>query len=65
MSFAIDFLVFIAGQEGRRFLLSHTVSLQSDSVSVVNDPVEDGVCDCWLADHLVPFGDGRLCGDRG
>jgi hypothetical protein len=39
----IDFAVFVAGQERRRFLLSHAVALEGDAMSVVNDPVENGV----------------------
>jgi len=31
----------------------------------VNDPVEDGVGDCGLANHVVPLRDGQLGGDQG
>lgn len=34
-------------------------------MGIVDEPVEDGVCDSRLADHIVPFGDGELGGDQG
>jgi hypothetical protein len=34
-------------------------------VGVVDDPVEDGICDGWLADHVVPLGNGQLGGNQG
>ncbi len=33
-------------------------------MGVVDDPVEDGVGDRGLADHVVPLGDGQLGGDE-
>ena len=46
-------------------MLSHAVSFEGDAMGVVDDPVENGVGDCRLADHGVPLGDGELCGDQG
>ena len=34
-------------------------------MGVVDDPVEDGIGDCGLADHVVPARDGQLCSDDG
>ena len=34
-------------------------------MGVVDDPVEDGVGDGWLADHVVPLRDGQLGGNQG
>lgn len=33
-------------------------------MGVVDDPVENGVGDCRLADHGMPLGDGQLRGDQ-
>ena len=32
---------------------------------IVDNAVEDGVCDGRLADHIVPLSDGQLGGDQG
>lgn len=33
-------------------------------MGVMDDPVEDGVDDGWLTDHVVPLRDGQLSGDE-
>ena len=50
-SVVIRFAVFDFGQGSRRFFLSHAVTFKGDTVGVVDDPVEDGICDGWLAEH--------------
>ncbi len=35
-----------------------------DPVSVVDEPVEDGIGECWIADHVVPAIDRHLAGDE-
>ena len=40
---------------GGGFPFSHAVAFKNDTMSVVNDPVEDGVSDCGLANHVVPL----------
>ncbi len=64
MSCAIDFAVFSAGQVGWCFLPSHAVSLKGDAVRIVDDPIEDCVCDGGFSDHVMPLGDGKLRGDE-
>ena len=34
-------------------------------MSVVNETVEDGVCQGWVADGFMPVIDGQLAGDDG
>ena len=34
-------------------------------MGIVDDPVEDGICDGWLADHVVPLGHRQLGGNQG
>ena len=43
-----------------RFSLSHGISLHLDSVRVVNQPIEDSIGQCWIADLLVPSRDRKL-----
>jgi hypothetical protein len=38
--------------------LSHAVSLECEAVSVVDDPIEDGVSDGRVCDDLVPISIG-------
>lgn len=33
-------------------------------MGIVDDPVEYGISDSWLADHVVPGGHGKLGGDQ-
>ena len=63
-SCGIGVAVLGAGQGTGVFSLSHTFSFQGDAVGVVNDPVENGIGDRGLANHVVPFGDGQLGGDE-
>ncbi len=64
MSLVIDFGVLRFGQERSWFLLPHAVSLERNSMGVMDDTIEDGVSDRWFADHLVPLRDGKLGGDQ-
>ncbi len=34
-------------------------------MGMVDQPVEDGIAKCRIADHLVPVIDGELAGDEG
>ena len=45
--------------------LSHAVSVECEAVSVVDEPVEDGVCDGRIGDDVVPIFDRHLAGDDG
>ena len=46
-------------------LLSHAFSGKLKAVSVVNETVQDGVAEGWVADDVVPVFDGDLAGDDG
>ena len=45
--------------------LSHAVSIECEAVSVVDEPVEDGVSDGRIGDDIVPIFDRHLAGDDG
>jgi hypothetical protein len=40
-------------------------SIDNGHQSVVDEAVEDGVGERWIADHVVPVIDGHLAGDDG
>lgn len=46
-------------------LSAHAFSGQGEAVGVVNQAVEDGVGEGWVADGLVPLVDRQLAGDDG
>lgn len=46
-------------------LLSHAFSGELKAVSVVNETIQDGVAEGWVADNVVPMFDGDLAGDDG
>src|SRR3990172_5239787 len=50
---------------GGRPSFPHGLSLHFDLVGVVNEPVENGVGQGAVADHLVPVFDRKLAGDQG
>lgn len=60
LSVLLDFVIWVFGQERGWFLFSQTVSCQVDTVSIVDDAVEDGVGDGRLADHFEPGCHGEL-----
>ena len=45
--------------------LSHGFSFQIDLVSIVNEPVKDGVSESRIADNVMPVFDGQLYSDQG
>ena len=45
--------------------LAHAFSLQDKAVSIMDEAVEDGVSQGWIADHVMPVLDGNLAGDDG
>lgn len=47
------------------FLPSHAVAFKGNAVRIVDDPIEDCVCDSRFSDHVMPLGDGKLRGDQG
>ena len=47
-----------------RVAFSHGLSFQMDAVSVVDEAVEDGVAEGWIADDLMPVIDRHLGGDE-
>ena len=46
-------------------LLSHAFSGELKAVSVVNEAIQDGVAECWIADNVVPMFDWDLAGNDG
>ena len=44
--------------------LSHRMTVQFDAMSVVDQPVEDRICEGGLIDDGVPCCDGQLAGDQ-
>ena len=46
-------------------LLSHAFSGELKAVSVVNEAIQDGVAEGWVADNVVPMFNGDLTGDDG
>ena len=46
------------------FVFTHAFSFDLQSVGVVNDAVEDGVGQRWIADNLVPLLNRNLTGDQ-
>ena len=51
------------GQAGVMF--SHGASLELELVGVVDESVEDGVGEGWVAEPLMPLSQGELAGDEG
>jgi len=61
------FITRCMGSSGDRFgglLLAQTVATELQAVSVMNDPIEDGVGERRLADQIVPAVDRDLAGDQ-
>jgi hypothetical protein len=48
----------------RNSLFTQALAGKLDPVSVVNEAVEDGVGECWIADHVMPAIDRHLAGDE-
>jgi hypothetical protein len=46
-------------------LLSHAFSGELQTVSVVNEAIQDGVAEGWVADNVVPMFNRDLAGDDG
>ena len=46
-------------------LLSHAFSGELKAVSVVNEAIQDGVAEGWVADNVLPMFNGDLAGDDG
>lgn len=44
---------------------SQAFSGEEEAMGIVNEPVENGVGQSWVADGLVPVIDGQLTGDDG
>jgi len=47
------------------FLFSHRLSFQIDSVSIVNQPTQDGIGQGGIGDDFMPVIDGQLAGEQG
>ena len=45
------------------FGFAHGLPVESDTVGVVNEPVENGVCKGGFTDHIMPGVNGQLAGD--
>ena len=41
----------------------HGLSIETDAICIVNETVEDGICECRFSDHIMPCIDGHLTGD--
>jgi len=52
-------------RDGDRTLLSHALAGQFDAVCSVYEPIQNGIGDGRIADHVVPVFDGHLAGDDG
>ena len=48
-----------------RFLFPHGFSLELEPVSVVYEPVHDGIGEGRVSEHLMPVCDGKLGGHHG
>ena len=46
-------------------LLSHAFSGELQAVSIVNEAIQDGVAEGWVADNFVPMFNRDLAGDDG
>ena len=46
-------------------LLSHAFSGELKAVCVVNEAIQDGVAEGWVANNIVPMFNGDLAGDDG
>ncbi|MBB5049969.1 hypothetical protein HNR60_004754 [Rhodopseudomonas rhenobacensis] len=46
-------------------LFSHAFSAELEAVGIVNEAVQDGVAQCWVADDGVPLIDWDLADDDG
>ena len=44
--------------------LAHGLPLEFEAVGVVNDAVQDGICEGGFADDIVPGFDGQLACDH-
>ena len=44
--------------------LSHGLAVGIEATGVVNNPVQDGICEGRLADHIVPRVDRQLACDQ-
>lgn len=45
-------------------MLAHAVAFEGDAMGIVDDPIEYGIGDGGLADHVVPGRHGELGGDQ-
>ena len=43
---------------------SHGLAVEIEAIGIVNNPVQDGVCEGRFADHVVPRVDGKLACDQ-
>src|ERR1700730_18161592 len=62
---SITRLVGSSGNDFRRLLPAQAVAAELEAMGVVNDPVEDGVGEGWLAGQVMPAIDRDLAGDQG
>ena len=44
--------------------LAEALAGEFDAVGVMDDAVEDGIGQSWIADDVIPAVEGRLTGDR-
>jgi len=62
----LGFLILTDSSVVVKFLfLSHRSSFELNSVSIVNQPVHDGVGDGWVSDMIMPMISGKLASDEG
>ena len=52
------------GEDVGAFVLSHRTAFESDAITVVDEPIEDGVGERRLVDVGMPLIDGELAGDE-
>jgi hypothetical protein len=62
----LGFLILTDSSVPVKFLfLSHRSSFELNSVSIVNQPVHDGVGDGWVPDMIMPMINRELTGNQG
>ena len=50
----------LASSRSLAFIFPHRIAAHLDPMGVVNQPVEDAIRYCWIADLFVPTGNGQL-----
>ena len=58
--------VFVNGFGSHLFFqFSHSLAIKYEPVGIVDEAVQDGICECRLVNNFVPGVDRQLAGDEG